>query len=275
MLKSLALVALLVSGCAEITPEQAQKFEPKAYFPNMKGCFLLYNVKSGITDRIIGDEYCKEQLVACSSFKVPLALMAFDSGVLKNTSDKMKWDGVKRDREVLNQDHNAQTWMRDSVVWYSQKIATKLGKKKFQKYLDSFNYGNKDLRGGLTQAWLHAPSSNSPALKISAYEQLDFMTAFWAETIPVSKEAIKLTKEITYLETSPKGFALNGKTGSNYFNNDQGMRLGWFIGHIQKGDQEFITITNFRDITSLKGAGYGGLKARDITKEILTDMGYW
>lgn len=187
----------------------------------------------------------------------------------------MKWDRVKRDREVLNQDHNAQTWMRDSVVLYSQKLATKLGRKKMQKYLDSFNYGNKDLRGELTKAWLHAPSSTVSSLKISAYEQLDFMTALWAETLPVSKEAIKLTKEITFIETSPNGYALNGKTGSNYYNNDHGMRLGWFIGHIEKGDQEYITITNFRDITPLKDAGYGGMKARDITKEILTDMGYW
>jgi beta-lactamase class D len=275
MLKSMLIFGLLLTGCAEISPQEAAKFEPKDYFPKMKGCFLLYNVKSGITDRIIGDEYCKEQLVACSSFKVPLAVMAFDSGILKNTKDKTKWDGVKRDREVLNQDHNAETWMRDSVVWYSQKIATKLGKKKLQKYLDSFNYGNKDLRGGLTMAWLHAPSSNKPSLKISGYEQLTFMNELWTNNLPVSKEAMKLTREITFLENSPKGFVLSGKTGSNFYNDDHGMRLGWFIGHIQKGDQEYITVTNFRDITPLKDAGYGGMKAREITKEILTDMGYW
>lgn len=275
MLKYMFILGLLLTGCAEISSQEAARFEPKDYFPKMKGCFLLYNVKSGITDRIIGDEYCKEQLVACSSFKVPLAVMAFDSGILKNKTDKMRWDGVKQDREVLNQDHNAETWMRDSVVWYSQKIATKLGKKKLQKYLDSFNYGNKDLRGGLTMAWLHAPSSDKPSLKISAYEQLTFMNELWTNNLSVSKEAMKLSQEITFIENSPKGFVLSGKTGSNFYNNDHSMRLGWFIGHIQKGDQEYITVTNFRDITPLKDAGYGGMKAREITQEILTDMGYW
>jgi len=275
MAKFILLLLLAVAGCAQISPEEAAKFAPKDYFPNMKGCFLLHNVKSGITDRVIGDEYCKEQLVACSSFKVPLALIAFDSGVLKTTKQVFKWDRKKHEREALNQDHNAQTWMRDSVVWFSQIIAQKLGPKKMQKYLDAFEYGNKDLTGGLTTAWLHAPTSGKPSLNISAYEQLTFMNALWAGTLPVSKKAIELTKEITFLETSPKGYAVHGKTGSNSFNNNSRHRLGWFISHIQKGEEEYIAITNLRDIAPITEDGYGGFKAREITKEILTDMGHW
>jgi beta-lactamase class D len=275
MSKFFQFLLFLIIGCAEITPKEAAKFETKNYFPQKQGCFLLYNVKSGIIDRTIGDENCKKQVVASSSFKIPLAIMAFDSGVLKDENQVLKWDGIKHSRPELNQDHNAKTWMRDSVVWFSQEVAKKIGKKKLQKYLNDFNYGNKHLASNFTESWLISPSSPEMGLWISPDEQLEFMKVFWASALPVSKRSIALVKKIMYLETSPKGYVLSGKTGSNIFFGDPQERLGWFIAHLEKEDQEYIAITNFIDIGAPLEKGYGGLRAKEITKEILTDSGLW
>lgn len=247
----------------------------KNYFENREGCFLLYNVKTGAIDKIIGDENCKKAYPASSTFKVPLAVMAFDSGVLKNEKVVLKWDGRKDERTESNKDHDARSWMRQSIVWFSKRLTPRIGEARLQKYLNAFDYGNKDLSAGITKAWLVSAGASGPALKITAYEQLEFMKKLWTDSLPVSRRSMELTQEITFLETSPKGFKMSGKTGSNFFDKEEKVRLGWFIAHVEKADREYITILNFRDLVSVETKSYGGLEAKEITKQILADEGIW
>jgi beta-lactamase class D len=256
-----------------------QSRNEKNYFSQMKGCFLLYNMKKKTFDKVIGEENCRERFVACSTFKIPLAVMAFDSGVLKDENQVLNWDGKKGFLESHNQDHSGVTWMRDSVVWFSRRLTVQLGMKKMRKYLREFHYGNEDFSAGLTEAWLVSPGNSDPALKISAYEQVDFMNKLWADQLPVSKRAMQLTRKILFLEHSPHGFNFSGKTGSNYFDVSQGQEkrvgLGWFVSHLQKGDQEYIAVTRFSDLVPVDQKKYGGLRAKQITKDILADQGLW
>lgn len=267
-MKSLLLLSLTVVliGCAHKTP--------KDYFPKMRGCFLLYNLKTEKFVQAIGGKTCQERFPACSTFKIPLAAMAFDSGILKDENQTLKWDGKKGFLDQWNQDHNAKTWMRDSVVWFSQRLTPQMGEKKLKKYLKDFNYGNQDLRGGITQAWLKSPSEEI-GLKISAYEQIQFMKKLWTGKLPISKKAIELTQKITFLENSPKGYALSGKTGSNFFDKEKTKHFGWFISHLGRGDEEYITITSISDLESTDPQSYGGRRSREITKQILADEGLW
>jgi beta-lactamase class D len=248
---------------------------PDKYFPDMDGCFLLYNTKTTQFEQVINEPRCRERFVPCSTFKVPLAVMAFDAGILKTPDDILKWDGTKDTREVCNRDQTPRTWLKDSIVWVSQRITPQLGEKKFKAYLEKFRYGNTDISGGITKAWLIPPDSATPALKISAYEQVEFLKALWTGTLPVSNDAMRLTRELIYLETSPKGFRLSGKTGSNFYGTEQKMRLGWFIAHIANGDQEYIAVTNISDKAPAGPPTYSGAKAKEITKQILTDLGLW
>lgn len=265
------LLATLLASCTT----ESKKIEPQ-YFPNTEACFLLYNVKTQQFEKTINPERCKTRYPAASTFKVPLAVMAFDARILKDENQTLKWDGKKDEfREVANQDHNARTWMKESIVWFSQRITPRLGRKKLQKYLDGFDYGNQDLSAGLTLAWLVRPNGDAPALKISAYEQIEFMKKLWTNRLPASERAQKLTREITYLETSPNGFQLNGKTGSNFYNDDRKIHFGWFVAHLQKGDQEYITAANFTDLAPYAGEGFGGPRAKSETKRILADLGLW
>lgn len=268
----LLILGFILSACSgTMTPKE----ETKKYFGVRKGCFLLYNMKTTRFEKVLGGEVCEERLPPMSSFKIPIAIMAFDSGLLRDEQQMLKWDGKKDEREVVNQDHNAITFMRDSVVWFSQRITTKLGEKKFQDYLNKFEYGNKEIRPSLTTAWLANPGSDTPALRISAYEQVEFMKRLWTNTLPVGQRAMDLTKKITYLETSPKGFKLNGKTGSNFYDKARRMHFGWFISHLERGDQEYIAVINMSDVIPSDEEGYGGAKAKAILKRILEDSGLW
>jgi beta-lactamase class D len=236
-------------------------------------------MKKKVFDKVIGEDHCRERLVACSTFKIPLAVMAFDLGVLKDENQTLKWDGKKGFLESHNHDHTAKTWIRDSVVWFSQRLTPQIGKEKIEKYLHAFHYGNEDLSGGLTDAWLISPGDKAPALKISAYEQVEFMKNLWMDRLPVSKRAMQITREISFLETSPQGFKLSGKTGSNYYDHNSGkdkrVGLGWFISHLEKGDNEYIAVANFSDLVPVDAKKYGGLRAKQIVKDILLNEGLW
>jgi beta-lactamase class D len=266
---------LLLFILSNAGPVWAQNDEAQKYFQGLEGCFILYNMKTSAVEKVIGDERCQQRLPPCSTFKVPLAVMAFDSGVLKDEAQVLTWDGKINEREVANHDQDARTWMKDSIVWFSQRLTPQIGEKKLKDYLRIFHYGNEDLTAGITQAWLVQPDAAGPALKISAYEQVEFMKALWSGALPASKQAIAMVKDITYLETSPQGFRLSGKTGSNYYNNSGKKRLGWFIAHIDNGQKQYVAVTNFSDLLDDTGSSYGGVKAKEITKQILNDQGLW
>lgn len=265
------LVLFAIIGC---TTHKKAPTLTETLFKDKEACFLIYNMKTNTFDTVVGEEMCKKSFPPFSSFKVPLAVMAFDSGAIKNENQVLKWDKVVNSREVANKDHDAKSWMRDSIVWFSQQITTKMGPAKFQKYLNDFDYGNKDFSEGLTTAWITNPATGK-GLKINPYGQIEFMKKLWRNELPVSQRAMDLTKKITFIDTSPNGYKLSGKTGSNYFDEARKVRMGWFISHLQKGDQEFVTVTNFRDLGPSDDAEYGGLRAKDITIKLLAEKGLW
>ena len=243
-------------------------------FGGAKTCFLLYNLKTKAFDEVIGKQVCRERLSPCSTFKVPLAVMAFDSGVLKDEKQILKWDGVVGARPEVNRDQDAQTWMRDSVVWFSQRLTVKMGQKKLQAYLNDFDYGNRNLSAGLKTAWLTSAPSGS-RLKISGYEQLEFMKKLWGDQLPASKRSQSLARELTRLEVSPKGWALHGKTGSGSIDKAKTLNLGWFIGHLGKGDQQYLIIASTQDVVAPLSKEPGGPKTKQAVKAKLEVLGLW
>ncbi|MBS0619563.1 MAG: class D beta-lactamase [Spirochaetes bacterium] len=267
----LLFASILISSCGKKTPTAIDN----DLFAGKDGCLLLLNVKTDRVEYASNEARCRERFVACSTFKVALAVMAFDAGILKDETQTLRWDGEKRLLDIWNRDHNAATWMRDSVVWFSQRLTPKLKAARIQKYLRDFRYGNEDFSGGLTMAWLHAPDSNMPSLRISAYEQAEFMKALWTDRLPVARHATALTKKITFLEASPAGYRLSGKTGSNFYDNNQKKRLGWFIGHLQKDAAEYVVVVNFRDTEPARENEYGGKTAKAIAKSFLKSNGLW
>jgi beta-lactamase class D len=268
---ALLIAALLFGGCSHAQ----KKTDTPLPFHGMTGCFLLYNLNSGSYEESIDAGDCRKPLPACSSFKVPLAVMAFDSGLLQSASTTIKWDGKKRSRDAENRDHNARTWMSESIVWYSQDIAKRMGRSKLQSYLDALKYGNRDLDGGPTSAWLVSPASDAPALKITAYEQVEFMKQLWTDALPVSKRAQKMARDLTFIETSPSGFRLSGKTGSNFYDAERTRHLGWFIAHLDTGKTRYIIVTNLSDLTARGHDEYGGMRARELTKKLLALRSLW
>ena len=231
------------------------------YFTNKDGCFLLYDLKSNQVIQRFNEKRCAARYAPCSTFKVPLSLMAFDQGILQDENTTYRWDGVDRGRPQVNRDTTAADWIKYSVVWYSQRLTPQLGSDKIRKYLAQFEYGNQDISGGLTNFWLGS------TLKISANEQLEFWKRFWRSQLPVSQHALEVTRKITYLETSASGMKLSGKTGSHLYGPEE---LGWFVGHLDGPKGEYLVVVNYTGPTGADD--YPGLVAKDICHDLLAAL---
>jgi beta-lactamase class D len=201
--------------------------------------------------------------------------MALDAKILKDEQTVLKWDGKKRMLDVWNKDQTTESWMKESVVWFSQVITPRLGQERMENYLQSFSYGNQDMSGGLKTAWLTPEPPLKNTLKISGYEQVKFLEKLWNGTLKASTHSQKVTKSILARETSPNGSLLAGKTGSGRIGPKMDLRIGWWIGYLTYKNDNYIVVVNFNDIEKTQDAHFGGPEARELAKKILTEKDLW
>jgi len=242
-----------------------------AIFRGRDGCFELYDMTRHRVVVRFGDKTCAERTSPCSTFKVPLSLMAFDAKIWKDEKVPIKWDGTKYSRDSWNGDQTPASWMSNSVVWVSQGLTPQLGMDRINGYLKKFAFGNQDMSGGLTKAWLMS------SLAVSPDEQIAFWKSWWQGKVGISKEATEITRRITLIETSENKWVLHGKTGSGSIGekepgDETGYQLGWFVGHVARGDDEYVFATRFADKEKDITHGPAGWTAREMTKEILAKL---
>lgn len=210
--------------------------------------FLLVNGSTGEMIMEMGSSP-DERMSPSSTFKIALSLMGFEEGILVDESTPL-WpfkEGYTTFLESWRAPQTPRSWMRTSCVWYSQVLASHLGLENTQKYVDAFEYGNRDLSGEfLKPVWINS------TLKISAREQVDFLRKMNLEMLPISKETFAHTKALLFLEELPHGWKLYGKTGTSLGE----FEIGWFVGWVEKDDAFLPFAYNIRE------------KKIDVTKRI-------
>lgn len=216
----------------------------------------------------------KIRYAPCSTFKIALAVMGYDAGILKDEIHPT-WP-FKPDYEAFldawKDDQNPTSWIKNSCVWYSQILTRKLGMKKFQAYVKAFDYGNQNLSGDknkdnrLTHAWL------SSSLEISAEEQMVFLEKLISNTLPVSIYAQTMTKNCMYLKDLLNGWKLYGKTGNGMLKDKNGhktdLQHGWFIGYAKKGHRHILFVSHITD--NKKQNTFASLRVKNNTITKLT-----
>lgn len=154
------------------------------------GTFVGYKVEDYLI--IASDkERSGEAKLPASTFKIPNSLIALETGVVTDPDkDVFPWDGVKRSIEVWNKDHTLRSAIAVSAVPVYQEIARRIGQERMQKYVDLFDYGNRDIGGGIDQFWL------TGALRIDPVEQVDFVDRLRRRALPISKRSQDLVADI-------------------------------------------------------------------------------
>src|SRR5258705_6168635 len=113
------------------------------------GTFVGYKIDDYLL--IASDkERSGQAMLPASTFKIPNSLIALETGVVEDPDkDVFKWDGVTRSIEAWNKDHTLRSAIAVSAVPVYQEIARRIGQERMQKYVDLFDYGNRDIGGGL------------------------------------------------------------------------------------------------------------------------------
>jgi len=115
-------LACALSGlCATST-----NLDLSGFFGGRNGCFVLYDAQADSCLRY-NPKGCAERFTPCSTFKIANSLIALHTGVATGPEFFLKWDGVMRPIARWNQDHTLRSAMSNSVVWFYQEIARRIG----------------------------------------------------------------------------------------------------------------------------------------------------
>jgi len=175
---------------------------------------------------VFNEELANTEFSPCSTFKIPNALIGLELGIVKDKNTMMKWDGTVYRIKDWNRDHTLESAIEYSTVWYFRKLAKTVGMDNMQKYLNEMDYGNTDISGGIDKFWLDS------SLKITAYEQVEFLEKFYKKDLPFKEENLNMVKEMIVLENLECG-TLSGKTGTG---NDG----GWFVGYCETPREVYL-----------------------------------
>src|SRR5436305_3837200 len=202
-----------------------------------------------------------EAKLPASTFKIPNSLIALETGVVADPDmDVFKWDGVTRSIEAWNKDHTMRSAIAASAVPVYQEIARRIGPERMQKYVDLFEYGNRDIGGGIDQFWLTGD------LRINPIQQIDFVDRLRRGVLPVSKRSQDLVRDI--LPVMKVGDAtIRAKTG--LLGAELGKpSLGWLVGWAEKGGAQTVFALNM-DIREPRHAA----DRMKLAELCLTDIG--
>lgn len=230
-------------------------------------CTLIADAMTGKTLYETGE--CTRRVSPCSSFKLPLAIMGFDSGILQSPKSpiwelKPEYNPSPRD-QAYKQVYPA-LWQSESVVWFSQQLTSRLGLDRFAEYVKKFEYGNQDVSGdsgrhnGLTQSWLMS------SLALSPREQIQFLLRFTAHKLPVSETAYSMTRATIPQYQAANGWTVHGKSGSGWLRDSDGkinenQPQGWFVGWAEKDGRSVVFAR--LEIGNTKSDIPGGTRARE------------
>jgi beta-lactamase class D len=226
-------------GFASVAPQRSEIREDLAkHFADEDtvGTFVGYKVDDYLV--IASDRNRSgEAMLPASTFKIPNSLIALETGVVGDPDkDVFKWDGVVRSIEGWNRDHTLRSAIAASAVPVYQEIARRIGAERMQKYLDLFEYGNRDIGGGIDQFWL------TGNLRIDPVQQVDFVDRLRRGVLPVSKRSQDLVRDILPV-TRVGDVVIRAKSG--LLGAEIGEpSLGWLVGWAEKGSANTVFALN-------------------------------
>ncbi|SFR94546.1 beta-lactamase class D [Dyella sp. OK004] len=231
------------------------------------GTMLVYDEKADAW-HVLDAQRARHGYLPASTFKLFNALVALETGAVKDEYEVIRWDGKTRgpaDSPIAewNRDNSLASGMRYSTLWFYQEVARRAGEQRMQAWIDKVGYGNRDINGGIDHFWLGGK------LRISAEQQVDFLRRLADNKLPFSSSAQEAVRRISITESQP-GYELHAKTG---FGNDAAQNaahdgLGWYVGWIERDGRRWFFALNV-DMPRFSDAP----KRVALAKQLLTQLG--
>lgn len=236
----------------------------KKYFDDNKveGCFTMFNNSDGKVT-VYNLNLDTTRLLPASTFKIVNSLIGLETGVITDEKMVIKWDGIKRSNEDWNKDMTMEQAFKISCVPYYQEVARRIGKDTMKLWLDSMNYGNKNIGNKIDSFWL----DNN--LKISADEQLGLVKRLYFDQLPFQKRTQQIVRDVM-LQEDNAAYSLSYKTGSGV--DEKNNNIGWMVGWIEENKHPYFFVT----VVKSTDAAIDMKAIRlNITKGILKQLGFF
>ena len=234
-------------------------------------CFVLAPV-DGTAIAIGGDE-CDRRTLPASTFKIPHALIALQTGAITERT-VMKWDGAKKDFPAWERDHALDSAVKSSVVWFFERAAESIGRDRELQHLKAFGYGSATFTGEVNAFWLNGD------LTVSPREQIEFLRKMYAYQLPVERRHIDTVKRAMTMPAGqlsnalgvhafplrwPAGTVTRLKTGNGSVN---GERASWLVGEIDSRGRQYVFASRVRSSTRILANTAGA----DLAVRLLNTM---
>lgn len=199
------------------------------------GTFVLYDLATGQTLRHDAERAARGYVPA-STFKVYNALVALETGVVRDVDSTYAWDGVERSVAAWNRDHSLRSGMAVSAVWLYQEVARAVGTERYGAAFAREPFGTGAVDDALTTFWLTGP------LAVSADEQVAFFDRLRQGTLAFAPEHQATVRDLLPVLAEGEGFALRAKTG--WALREGEADLGWLVGWVERPEGDVVFALN-------------------------------
>lgn len=165
-----------------------------------------------------------QAFLPASTFKIPMTLIALETGAAADENEPFKWDGKQRWVDAWNRDQTLASAYQVSAVWAFQSLARKIGQPTVQQYVRDFRYGNAMAGPVGDRFWLDGD------LRISAVGQIEFLRRLHDRALPLSDRTYDIARRVMLREQGP-GWRMYAKTG---WADDARPPIGWLVGWVEQ-----------------------------------------
>jgi beta-lactamase class D len=260
----LSLVAIVCHAIKPVEMKELKRFFDKY---DAMGSILIYdqNNNSYFGYNI---ERCNMRFCPASTFKIPNTLIALETGVV-TINTVIKWDGKKQPFSSWEKDMTISEAFKLSCVTFYKEVARRVGVERMKYYLKLFNYGydmHIDSKN-IDSFWL----DEAQDLTITQFQQIYFLYKLYNFQLPISKESMRLTKDIMLYEQRA-GYKISAKTGWTQI---KGKPITWFVGYVETNNNVYYFATNVepKDNDNVNWNDYSFAQARiNITKDVFLEL---
>jgi beta-lactamase class D len=198
----------------------------------VKGSFSLFDNGQGHFTIYNLPRYRDSLYQPGATFDILMSLIAIQTGVAKDDTALLHWD------------HH-------------------LAKDTLKKWIDSLQYGNKDIGADTGAFW----SNNT--LKINADEQLGLIKKLYFNQLPFFQRTQEIVRRMMPAENN-SSFRFTYKIAQG--TKEDGHAIGWVVGWVEENKHPYFFVVNLESADPDKDLGAAGLS---IAKGILQQLGFF
>lgn len=242
--------------------------------PQRHECVVIEELGGGSPEAaapyVSDPEECAVATAPASTFKLPHALIALETGVVADPLAKAPWDGEERAFPVWNQAHSLDSAIKSSVVWFYQRTASLIGRERMAAWLKKLDYAADSFEGELTTFWLNGD------LAVTPQEQVRFLRRLATHQVPAERRNVdavrsaylmppgKLTNAAgthDFTLAVPGPLVVRAKTGNTTAG---GENVSWLVGEVESGGRRYVFASRVRSREKLPGTAGAELARRAL-----------